>query len=121
MSNQEVNYVCDLCGQSFDNLADVTTHLQQAHGIEEPIEVGKIDQSQPGKLILQHTGEEPLEIDLNEWVKQQLTPTMEQPSMEQLDEWLEEGGCYAIDGCWVESDGTCPHGAPSWLLYLNLI
>ena len=34
-----------------------------------------------------------------------------------------EGGCEAAcpHGCWVEPDGTCPHGNPSWLLKLGLI
>lgn len=45
----------------------------------------------------------------------------EQPDMDQLDEWLDEGYCEALDGCIVEPDGTCPHGQPSWLLHLGLI
>ena len=45
----------------------------------------------------------------------------ERPSIEQLEEWLAEGGCEATDGCWVEPDGTCPHGRPSWLLRLGLV
>lgn len=43
------------------------------------------------------------------------------PSIEQLEEWQEEGGCEAIDGCWVEPDGTCEHGKESWLLVLGYI
>ncbi len=43
------------------------------------------------------------------------------PSVDQLEEWLEAGGCEALDGCWVEPDGVCPHGSPSWLLHLGLI
>ena len=26
-----------------------------------------------------------------------------------------------LDGCYVEPDGHCPHGYPSWLLYLGMI
>ena len=48
-------------------------------------------------------------------------PTSELPDMETLDEWQDESGCEATDGCWVEGDGTCMHGYPSWLLYLGLI
>ena len=49
-------------------------------------------------------------------------PTQPEPDQEQLEEWMEEGGgCEATDGCWVEPDGTCPHGHPSWLLYLGMI
>jgi hypothetical protein len=46
---------------------------------------------------------------------------MDAPPLEQLLEWQEEGGCEATDGCWVESDGRCGHGKPSWLLALGLI
>jgi hypothetical protein len=43
------------------------------------------------------------------------------PSMEQLQEWMMDGCCEAVDGCLVEPDGTCPHGYPSWFLVLGLI
>jgi hypothetical protein len=47
---------------------------------------------------------------------------MRRPSLEELQRQLEEdGGCEAIDGCFVEPDGTCEHGQPSWLLALGLI
>lgn len=49
------------------------------------------------------------------------SPTMAQPSIEELEEFEEDGGCLATDGCWVETDGTCPHGHPSWLLVLGMI
>lgn len=43
------------------------------------------------------------------------------PNIEQLEEWQEEGGCEATDGCWVEPDGECEHGKQSWLLVLGYI
>ena len=55
-------------------------------------------------------------------IKQWPEPTEEEPDLETLEEWLwEDGGCEASDGCWVEGDGICPHGHPSWLLRLGLI
>lgn len=49
-------------------------------------------------------------------------PTSERPTLAQLEEWHDvDGGCEATDGCWVEPDGTCEHGHPSWLLRLGLI
>lgn len=45
----------------------------------------------------------------------------EPPSLETLLAWEDEGGCEATDGCWVEPDGTCPHGCQSWLIELGLI
>jgi hypothetical protein len=45
----------------------------------------------------------------------------EKPTTEQIEEWAEEGGCEAIDGCWVELDGRCEHDSPSWFLELGLI
>lgn len=43
------------------------------------------------------------------------------PSVRTLERWTNAGGCQALDGCWVEPDGRCEHGAPSWLLHLGLI
>lgn len=40
---------------------------------------------------------------------------------ETLMAWHQEGGCEATDGCWVEPDGTCQHGHPSWLRKLGLL
>ena len=50
-------------------------------------------------------------------------PEPKPPDIETLIEWEAEGGCEAAcpHGCWVEPDGTCPHGNPSWLLRLGLI
>jgi len=43
--------------------------------------------------------------------------------MAQLEEWAEDDGCEAAcpHGCWVESDGTCDHGQPSWLVVLGMV
>lgn len=43
------------------------------------------------------------------------------PTLQEMTEWLKSGYCYATDGCKVEPDGTCPHGAKSWLLELGMI
>ena len=49
-------------------------------------------------------------------------PTGSMPTLAGLAAWLEEGACYATDGiCWIEPDGVCEHGHPSWLLYLGMI
>jgi hypothetical protein len=31
------------------------------------------------------------------------------------------GRLRALDGYWVEPDGTCEHGKPSWLLVLGFV
>lgn len=49
------------------------------------------------------------------------TPMTQVPDLETLMDWEAEDGCEATDGCWVEPDGTCPHGCKSWLLELGLI
>lgn len=41
------------------------------------------------------------------------------PDIETLMQWEMDGVCEALDGCLVEPDGTCPHGSPSWLVYLG--
>ena len=45
------------------------------------------------------------------------------PDLETLMEWEAEGGCEAAcpEGCWVEPDGYCAHGKPSWLIVMGLI
>lgn len=43
------------------------------------------------------------------------------PGMGTLEKWVSNGIAKAIDGCLVESDGTCPHGCQSWLLVLGYV
>jgi len=45
----------------------------------------------------------------------------DEPSVEQLQEWMDEGVCETTDGCVVEPDGTCEHGKKSWALVMGLI
>jgi hypothetical protein len=54
-------------------------------------------------------------------VPETTAPELEPPDLETLMEWEAEGGCEATDGCWVEPDGTCPHGHHSWLIHLGMI
>jgi hypothetical protein len=51
----------------------------------------------------------------------QSPPRQEEPSMEQLEQWMFDGECEATDGCLVEPDGVCSHGCKSWLLELGII
>ena len=48
-------------------------------------------------------------------------PTQSAPDVHVLCDWEMDGGCEATDGCWVEPDGICEHGHPSWLLIMGLI
>jgi hypothetical protein len=43
------------------------------------------------------------------------------PSEATLAKWDDRGGCKAVDGCWVEPDGHCGHGMPSWMLAMGVI
>ena len=43
------------------------------------------------------------------------------PSIEEIIEMAEDGYCTATDGCVVETDGTCEHGCPSWMVVMGLI
>jgi hypothetical protein len=48
-------------------------------------------------------------------------PTADQPSIYDLWDWDDEyGGSEATDGCWVDAEGVCKHGYPSWLIQLEL-
>jgi hypothetical protein len=54
---------------------------------------------------------------------EQLSPP-EPPDLNTLMRWMhDDGGCEAACpyGCWVEPDGRCPHGKPSWLIVMGLI
>lgn len=42
------------------------------------------------------------------------------PSYARLTTWRKQGGCEALDGCWVEPHGHCEHGHPSWLLHFGM-
>lgn len=43
------------------------------------------------------------------------------PAVDVLEDWNNDGGCEALDGCWVEPDGTCEHGRPSWLMAMGWV
>lgn len=43
------------------------------------------------------------------------------PGLDDLEAWDADGGCEAVDGCWIEADGHCPHGCPSWMLVMGMI
>lgn len=43
------------------------------------------------------------------------------PPDDVLAQWvISDWPCLALDGCEVEPDGTCEHGFPSWLVYLQM-
>ena len=48
-------------------------------------------------------------------------PTVVEPSMEELEEYVFDSICESTDGCMTEPDGMCEHGHPSWLLHMGLI
>ena len=47
--------------------------------------------------------------------------TVEQPSIEELEDMSNDGECETTDGCYVEPDGICEHGHQSWVVALGLI
>jgi|BarGraNGADG00212_1021973.scaffolds.fasta_scaffold48325_1 hypothetical protein len=47
--------------------------------------------------------------------------TADSPSIEDLENWMVDGGCETPDGCWVEPDGHCPHGQSSRVVVLGPI
>jgi len=61
-----------------------------------------------------------MQITLKEWLKQNGYSTAD----EALAEYIEMDDSYPAlcdEGCEVEPDGHCPHGAPSLLLALGVI
>ena len=45
------------------------------------------------------------------------------PDVSELTEWNREGGCECCGpcACWIEPDGECAEGFPSWLRILGYI
>jgi hypothetical protein len=58
-----------------------------------------------------------------EVIKQRFGKYSEEDTLDddKLEEFMEQGYCYALDGCTVEFDGHCPHGSPSVVLSAGLI
>lgn len=48
-------------------------------------------------------------------------PTVEQPTIEELNYMAFDGVVEATDGCKVEPDGWCYHGHPSWFIRLGVL
>lgn len=57
----------------------------------------------------------------NDEPRKQSKKARKTPQLTTMERWMDEGGAQATDGCWVEPDGICPHGCPSWLLEMGLI
>ena len=47
--------------------------------------------------------------------------TTKTPSIKTMERWIMDGVAKATDGCRVEPDGECQHGAKSWLIVLGYI
>lgn len=50
-----------------------------------------------------------------------ISSAFKSPSLEELEEWVNDGVCESILGERVEPDGHDEHGSPSWLLALSMI
>lgn len=48
-------------------------------------------------------------------------PTVPEPEFLALAQFLFDAVAEATDGCFVEPDGVCEHGHPSWLRRLSVI
>ncbi len=58
--------------------------------------------------------------DLYELDARLYTTNVEQPSLDDMEEWL-DGTCPTICGCDVEPDGECEHGCRSWLGIMGFV
>lgn len=72
--------------------------------------------------VTQLIGQTILDLCVVLGIRKVAEPTTNEPDWETLQEWMFDGVCEAVDGCYpIELDGHCEHGAPSWFLYLGLI
>lgn len=99
--------VARAAAEGFD-LVDLSAHMLECE-VCQPILTAMMDAMRPG-----FEGEEAqfgmaddLMTDVPDW--------------ETLTDWVDDGGCEATDGCWVEVDGVCPHGKRSWALVMGLV
>ena len=60
------------------------------------------------------------EDGLPEWVEWQ-GEAYDTPSFEELEYWVFDSVCEALDGTRIEPDGWTYDGCPSWLLALGLV
>jgi len=63
-------YICDLCGFQSDDRAAILAHLRDAHQVDDPAELGSLNQDD-GLLILR-SGNQVTTIDLDAWLRGQL-------------------------------------------------
>lgn len=87
---------------------------------------GDTDNAEYGYISIQELIENGVELDLYykpEKMKdiRARFETQEDPSLDDVTEWMDAGTCPALDGCVVELDGHCPHGSPSVVLNMGLI
>lgn len=59
--------------------------------------------------------------DLFEWSGALIIRDDELPDDDKIADMLCDEGCETPCGCWVEQDGRCKHGNPSWLRVLGMI
>src|ERR1035437_1358961 len=64
------NFICDLGGQSFQDLDGARNHLQAVHQVDDAAELGSMEQN-AGILTLRNSGEETV-IDLDQWLTENL-------------------------------------------------
>lgn len=60
-------------------------------------------------------------LRVKSWVAGHPEPTVAEPTVDELADMANDSSAEATDGCWVEQDGTCEHGHPSWLIRMGLI
>ena len=105
-----------------ETLHGVLARLQQTHRLLQTgwtVDTPSSETSVQVELLLEDAiGDVRKVLGIKKWPE----PTVDRPTWEDLEEWMwEDGGCEATDSCWVEPDGTCQHGHPSWFLKLGLI
>ena len=110
--------------------------VQEIHPIDWTQEADSIDTAIGGLWVKAYTATEngypldleaqPYEIDPDDmpFSNERLTwkgETVYMPTMSDVTRWSFDSVCEALDGCTVEGDGHCPHGAPSYLIALGLV
>lgn len=125
------------CSGTLKECRRIAAIVQDMHPIGWTQEAGSIDTSigglwvkaymaienaYPGELeerVMEELGEDdmPFSNERLTWKGE----TVYMPTMSDVKRWTFDSVCEALDGCTVEGDGHCPHGAPSYLIALGMM
>lgn len=124
------------CSYTLKECRRIAAIVQDMHPIDWTQEADSIDTAIGGLWVKAYMAiengypldleepEEEIDPDDMPFSNERLTwegETVYMPTMSDVRRWTFDSVCEALDGCTVEPDGRCPHGAPSYLIALGMM